>query len=74
MTDHPDLANRLKDKRSALGLTQAELAERIAVSRKTVNTIENGVFAPSIILALRLARVLDCRVEDLFSLKDTEGK
>jgi hypothetical protein len=41
------LANRLKEKRGELGLTQAELAERCGVTRKTVNTVENGVFVPS---------------------------
>ncbi len=62
------LDNRLKTLRQAAGLTQAELANRIGVSRKTVNTIENGVFVPSTVLALRLAKVLDCRVEEIFSL------
>ena len=57
-------------KRKALGFTQAELAERIQVSRKTINTIENRVFVPSTILALKLARVLEVNVEDLFQLKN----
>ena len=60
------LANRLKDRRSELGLTQAELAERCGVSRKTVNTVENGVFVPSTLLALKLALALDRKVEELF--------
>lgn len=62
------LENALRAHRSAAGLTQAELARRAFVSRKTINTIENAVFVPSTVLALRLARVLDCSVEDLFSL------
>lgn len=62
------LNNRLKPLRLAAGLTQAELADRIGVSRKTINTIENGVFVPSTVLALRIAKVLGCRVEDIFSL------
>lgn len=70
MPDHPDLVSFLKDYRTAAGLTQAELAARVSVSRKTINTIENGVFAPTAVLALKLARALDCRVEDLFSLRD----
>lgn len=45
------------------GLTQAQLAEAIGVSRKTVNTVENGVFVPSSILALRLAQALGVPVE-----------
>ena len=66
----PRLASPLKEARQAAGLTQAELAERAGVSRKTVNTVENGVFIPSTILALSLARALDAKVEDLFWLAD----
>jgi putative transcriptional regulator len=62
------LANRLKERRGQLGLTQAELAERCAVTRKTVNTVENGVFVPSALLALKLARALEQPVEELFWL------
>jgi putative transcriptional regulator len=62
------LGNRLKDARTARNLTQAELADRIAVSRKTINTVENSVFVPSTTLALALAKVLELRVEDLFFL------
>lgn len=64
------LGNRLKDHRTAAGLTQAALADAVSVSRKTINTVENGVFVPSTILALRLARVLDVSVEALFQLID----
>lgn len=64
------LANRIKDKRGELGLTQAELAERCSVTRKTVNTIENGVFTPSALLAIKLARALNVPVEELFWLED----
>ena len=64
----PVLKNRLKDARAKLGLTQAELAERVTVSRKTINTVENGVFVPSTVLALRLAKALGSKVEDLFYL------
>ena len=64
----PELANRLREAREAKGWTQAELAARIGVSRKTVNTVENGVFTPSTVVALKLARALDEPVEALFSL------
>ena len=64
------LANRLKDRRTELGLTQAELAERVGVTRKTVNTVENGVFVPSTILALKLAEALDLSVEQLFRIEE----
>jgi putative transcriptional regulator len=68
MPDHPQLANRLKELRTAAGLTQAELALQIRVSRKTINTIENGVFVPSTILALRLSEALRVPVESIFRL------
>lgn len=64
----PKLGVRLKEARTAAGLTQAELAERVGVSRKTVNTVENGVFIPSTLLALKLAQALKAKVEDLFYL------
>jgi putative transcriptional regulator len=60
------LANRIKDRRTELGLTQAELAEQVAVTRKTVNTVENGVFTPSATLAIKLAQALGLSVERLF--------
>jgi putative transcriptional regulator len=66
MADH--LENCLREVRAAQGLTQADLAERIGVSRKTINTVENGVFIPSTLLALKLARALGKPVEALFSL------
>ena len=62
------LGNRLKEHRARLHLTQADLAERVGVSRKTINTVENGVFVPSTTLALTLGRALEARVEDLFFL------
>ncbi|MBV8497160.1 MAG: helix-turn-helix transcriptional regulator [Gammaproteobacteria bacterium] len=62
------LANRLKEARTRLGLTQAELALMAGVSRKTINTVENGIFIPSTVLALVLARTLKMRVEELFYL------
>jgi len=60
------LANRIKERRTELGLTQAELAERVGVTRKTVNTVENSVFTPSTILALKLSEALALSVERLF--------
>ncbi len=64
------LRNTLHAHRKAAGLTQARLAEDVGVSRKTINTIENRVFVPSTVLALKLARALDVRVEDLFELEE----
>ncbi|TMJ12889.1 MAG: helix-turn-helix transcriptional regulator [Alphaproteobacteria bacterium] len=64
------LLNRLKDLRGERDLTQAALADLVGVSRKTINTVENGVFVPSTILALKLARALGCTVEAIFSLEE----
>lgn len=63
------LANKLKEERTARGWTQAELAERIGVSRKTINTVENGIFIPSALLALKLAGMLEKPVEALFHIE-----
>jgi putative transcriptional regulator len=63
-----ELRNRLREARTAANLTQADLAELVGVSRKTVNTVENGVFIPSTLLALKLAAALGKRVEELFYL------
>ena len=64
------LRNRLREERARLNLTQAELAAMVGVSRKTINTVENGVFIPSTVLALRLARTLGTTVEKLIHLPD----
>ena len=64
------LSTRLRALRAERDLTQAALAEMVGVSRKTINTIENGVFVPSTLLALKLARALGLPVEALFSLED----
>jgi putative transcriptional regulator len=63
------LGNGLKERRSELGMTQAELAEACGVTRKTVNTVENGVFVPSALLALKMARALNVAPGDLFWLQ-----
>ncbi len=66
------LGNRLKEARTRCGFTQTELAERIGVSRKTINTVENSVFVPSTTLALTLARTLETTVEELFYVIDSD--
>jgi putative transcriptional regulator len=64
------LVNHIREERARLGLTQADLATMAQVSRKTINTVENGVFIPSTVLALRLARALGTNVESLFQIPD----
>ena len=70
MADSEVLRNTLREHRARARLTQAELADLVRVSRKTINTVENGVFVPSTVLALRLARALGVPVEALFALPD----
>ena len=69
-----ELRNRLKVLRAEHDLTQADLAERIGVSRKTINTIERGVFVPSTVLSLKLARLFDVPVEEIFRLEGVDEK
>ena len=66
------IRNHLRAAREAAGLTQADLAAALGVSRQTVISLEQGRYHPSLELALRLARQFGQRVEDLFELQDTE--
>lgn len=65
---HQNLLNNLEEIRKAAGLTQQELSESAEVSRKSINAIENGVYVPSTVLSLKIAKTLNCTVEDLFKL------
>ena len=67
----PDLRNQLKVHRAMRNLTQAELAARAGMTRRSVNAIEAGRMVPSVLLALRIARALDVAVEAIFSLDVT---
>ncbi len=66
--DHKYLKNNLAEVRKSAGLTQQKLSERAEVSRKSINAIENGIYVPSTVLSLKIAKTLDCKVEDLFKL------
>jgi putative transcriptional regulator len=66
------LANRLRELRDERGWTQAELAARVGVTRKTINTIENRVFVPSAMLALKLGRAFGLPVEELFRIEGSD--
>ncbi len=68
--DHKKLLNNLEQLRKAAGLTQQELSVNAEVSRKSINAIENGIYVPSTVLALKIAKTLKCKVEDLFELPD----
>ncbi len=58
--------NRLRELRDARGWSQGELAERLEVSRQTVNALETGKYDPSLPLAFRIARLFDAHIEDIF--------
>lgn len=64
-----ELKNTLKVQRAIKNITQEELAAAVGVTRKTINTIENGVYTPSTVLALRLARYFGVPVEEIFQLQ-----
>ena len=66
--NHKKLLNNLEELRRSAGLTQQELSESAEVSRKSINAIENGIYVPSTVLALKIAKTLGCKVEDLFKL------
>ncbi|HIE49641.1 MAG TPA: transcriptional regulator [Gammaproteobacteria bacterium] len=65
---HKNLLNDLEVLRKSAGLTQQELSESAEVSRKSINAIENGIYVPSTVLSLKIAKTLNCSVEDLFKL------
>ena len=66
--NHKKLLNNLEELRKSAGLTQQELSESAEVSRKSINAIENGIYVPSTVLALKIAKTLTCEVGDLFKL------
>ena len=66
--NHKNLNNNLEELRKSVGMTQLELSESADVSRKSINAIENGIYVPSTVLALKIAKTLGCKVEDLFKL------
>ena len=66
--NHKNLLNNLEEIRKSAGLTQQELSQAAEVSRKSINAIENGIYVPSTVLALKIAKTLNCNVEDLFKL------
>ena len=65
---HKKLFNNLEELRKKSGLTQQELSESAEVSRKSINAIENGVYVPSTVLSLKIAKTLEQKVEDIFKL------
>ncbi len=66
------LLNYLKDYRSQMGINQTELGKLAGVSRQTISLIERGDYSPSVTLALRLAKICQVTVEDLFEYKEDD--
>lgn len=64
--------NELREYRADAGLSQADLAERVGVTRQTINSIERERYDPSLELAFDLADHFDCRIEDLFDPENEE--
>lgn len=62
------MKNQLKVYRAKFDLTQEDMAQKLQVSRQTINAIENNKYFPSLELGLKMARILECKVDDLFSL------
>jgi len=68
----PIIRNRVRELRSALGLTQEELAHAAGVSRQSINSIERERYVPSLPLALLLARIFKCTTDQVFKLENKE--
>lgn len=64
------LKNRLKEYRAALNVNQQELGRLAGVSRQTISLIERGDYSPSVTLALKLAKICNAKVEDIFILEE----
>ena len=66
--NHKKLLNNLAELRKKARLTQNDLSESAAVSRKSISAIDNGIYVPSTVLSLKIAKTLGCKVEDIFKL------
>ena len=66
------LGNRLKERRAALNVNQQEMGRLCGVSRQTISLIERGDYSPSVALALKLAKICEVKVEDIFQYEEDE--
>ncbi|WP_255742335.1 helix-turn-helix transcriptional regulator [Belliella calami] len=66
------MKNSLKVERAKKDMTQQDLADQIGVSRQTINSIEAGKYVPSTVLALKLAKCFEIKVEDIFDLDEND--
>lgn len=66
------MKNTIRIERAILNITQAELAEKVSVSRQTINAIESQKYTPSTVLALKIARVFNKKVDEIFTLEEND--
>ena len=66
------LYNRLKEFRARINVNQQEMGRLVGVSRQTISQIERGDYSPSVVLALKIAKVFNAQVEDIFDYVDDE--
>jgi putative transcriptional regulator len=68
------LENRVRELRARFKMSQSDLAEKVGITRQTVGLIEKGDYSPSVVLALKLAKVFGTTVEEVFWLRDQSGE
>ena len=68
------MKNLIKMERARINLTQADLADKVNVSRQTINSIEIGKYVPSSVLAFKIAFVFNKKVDEIFMLEETDWK
>ncbi|WP_251639215.1 helix-turn-helix transcriptional regulator [Sporosarcina sp. NCCP-2716] len=61
------MENSIRERRTGRGWTQDDLAEKLDVSRQTIISLEKGRYNPSLVLAFKIAKLFDCRIEDIFT-------
>lgn len=66
------MKNTIKIERALKNITQDDLAKKIGVSRQTINAMEAGKYVPSTVLALKISKYFDKKVEDIFELEDED--
>ena len=67
------LYNHLKEYRAKINVNQQEMGSLVGVSRQTISQIERGDYSPSVTLALKIAKVFNCKVEDIFDYQEEEN-
>lgn len=68
------MTNNIRIERAIKHITQQQLAELVQVSRQTINAIEQGKYVPSTVLALKIAKIFEKQVDDIFQLEENDWK